>query len=180
VTTTTEALDGREATVRNRPGGLGALIAEGYFRMAEAAGAAPELAVFNGGSIRIDDVLPPGPVSEYDVIRVLPFGGSVLTVEIAGATLDSVLTQGVANRGSGGFLQTHNVEAAEGGGWLVGGRPLDPARTYRMTTSDFLLTGRETGLGYLNAETNPNVRLVGTHDDVRRAVITELRRRYGG
>lgn len=179
VTTTTEPLDGREATVRTRPGGLGALVAEAYFRMAVAADANPELALFNGGSVRIDDVLPPGPVTEYDVIRVLPFGGTVLTVDITGATLDSVLTQGLANRGTGGFLHAHGAEPLEGGGWLVGGQPLDDDRTYRMTTSDFLVSGRETGLVYLNSASNPNVRPVATHEDVRRAVIDELVRRYG-
>lgn len=180
VTTTTDALDGRESTVRNRAGVLTDLIAEGYFRMAQAAGASPDLTVYNGGSIRIDDVLPAGAVTEYDVIRVLPFGGSVMTVDVQGATLDSVLTQGVANRGTGGFLQTYGVSAAPGGGWMVGGQPLDPARTYHMVTSDFLVTGHEAGLAYLDAGTNPNVRVAATHGDVRQAVIAELRRRYGG
>jgi 5'-nucleotidase len=148
--------------------------------MADSAGAAPELALFNGGSIRVDDVLPAGPLTEYDVIRVLPFGGTVLTVDIAGATLDSVLTQGLANRGTGGFLQHYGVSQAPDGSWLVNGRALDRTRTYRMTTSDFLVSGREAGLDYLNVESNDNVRLVGTHEDVRRAVINELRRRYPG
>jgi 5'-nucleotidase len=30
--------------------------------------------VFNSGAIRIDDVLPAGPITQYDVIRMLPFG----------------------------------------------------------------------------------------------------------
>jgi 5'-nucleotidase len=119
-------------------------------------------------------------VTEYDVIRVLPFGGTVLTVDIAGATLDSVLTQGLANRGTGGFLQHYGVDRADDGAWLISGQPLDRGRTYRMTTSDFLVSGREAGLDYLNVEGNDNVRLVGTHEDVRRAVINELRRRYPG
>jgi len=182
VTTTTDALDGREATVRNRPGTLTDLIMEGYFHMAQDAGAEPEIAVFNGGSVRIDDVLPPGPVSEYDVIRVLPFGGNVLTVEIRGATLDSVLTQGVANRGTGGYLQTYRVtrDSAENGTWLIDSEPIEADRTYRVVTGDFLVSGRETGLGFLNAETNPNVHTAATHGDVRQAVIAQLRRQYGG
>ena len=179
VATTTEPLDGREASVRNRATALTDLIAEAYRREAAAHGTV-DLALYNGGSIRIDDVLPPGPVTQYDVIRVLPFGGNVLTVEMRGATLDSVLTQGVANRGTGGYLQAAGVTRTDGGAWQVGGQPLDPGRTYRVAISDFLVTGRESGLAYLNAETNPNVRVVGTHRDVRQAVIEELRRRYGG
>ena len=42
-----------------------------------------EAAFFNAGSIRIDDVLAPGPITQYDVIRVLPFGGAVVEVENA-------------------------------------------------------------------------------------------------
>ena len=39
-----------------------------------------ELAIFNGGSIRIDDVIPPGEVTEYDIIRTLPFGEAIVSV----------------------------------------------------------------------------------------------------
>ena len=178
VTTTPEALDGREASVRTTETALTALIAEAYFREAEAHGGV-DLALYNGGSIRVDDVLPPGPLTQYDVIRVLPFGGNVLTVELPGALLDSVLTQGVANRGSGGYLHHHGVTRADDGAWQVHGRPIDPAYTYRVGITDFLVTGLETGLAYLNAETNPRVRIDATHGDVRQAVIDELRRRYG-
>src|SRR5205823_10272969 len=73
VATTTEPLDGREATVRNRPGRLTDIITAGF---AHEAGT-PDVAILNSGSVRIDDVIPPGPVTEYDTIRILPFGGKV-------------------------------------------------------------------------------------------------------
>ena len=170
---TTEALDGREGTVRTRPARLGALIAEGFRR---AAGA--ELGLFNGGSVRVDDVLPAGPFTEYDAIRVLPFGGQVVSVRVPGALLARVLDQGVANAGTGGFLQTSGVTGAPGA-WRVGGAPLDPQRSYLVGTSDFLVSGRETGLDYLDAETNPEVEAVGTHGDVRRAFLAELAAVFG-
>jgi 5'-nucleotidase len=71
VATTTEPLDGRESVVRNRAGKLTDTIAEAIGH--EAGGV--DVALFNAGSVRIDDVLPPGPITEYDVIRILPFGG---------------------------------------------------------------------------------------------------------
>ncbi len=179
VTTTTEELDGRESTVRARPAVLGQLVAEA-FRMATAtAGAAPaEIALFNSGSVRVDDVLPAGPFTEYDAIRVLPFGGEVVTVRMPGALLTRVLAQGEANVGTGGFLQTAGLERTATG-WTAGGQPIDPARVYTVASSDFLVSGRETGLDYLNAETNPDVSLVGRHGDVRRALINQLARVYG-
>jgi len=173
VTTTTAPLDGREATVRNRPAALGALIAEGYRRAAGTAAA-----VFNSGSIRIDDEIPPGAFTEYDAIRVLPFGGEVVTVRLPGALLARVLDVGVANAGTGGFLQMTGLARTDAG-WTLAGAPLDPAALYTVATSDFLVTGRETGLDFLNAETNPDVTLVGTHGDVRRALVTEMARVFG-
>ena len=171
---TTEALDGRESTIRTRPARLGTLIAEAFRR---ASGA--EIGVFNGGSVRVDDVLPPGPFTEYDAIRVLPFGGSVVEARVSGAVLARVLDQGAANAGTGGFLQTSGVEG-EPGAWRVGGRPLDPARQYVVGTSDFLVSGRETGLGFFDAGTNPEVEAVTEHGDVRRALLSELARVFGG
>ena len=178
VTTTTEALDGREATVRNRPARLGALVAEAYRVAAGGDAAGIAGAVFNSGSIRIDDEIAPGPFTEYDAIRVLPFGGEVVTVRLPGALLARVLDVGVANAGSGGFLQLAGFEATTAG-WTLGGTRLDPAALYTVATSDFLVSGLETGLDFLNAATNPDVVIVGRHGDVRRALVAEMARVYG-
>ncbi len=174
VTVTDEDLDGREATVRTRPARLGALIAEAF----QQAAGAPVAALFNSGAVRVDDVLPAGPFTEYDAIRVLPFGGEVLTVTLPGALLARVLEQGEANVGTGGYLQTAGIGRTPEG-WTVGGAPLDPAQAYVVATSDFLVSGREAGLDYLDVETNPEVVAVGRHGDVRRALIDDLARIYG-
>jgi 5'-nucleotidase len=135
-----------------------------------------ELAIYNGGSIRIDDIIPPGPLTEYDVIRVLPFGGSVLSAEIKGSLLQRVVDQGQANKGNGGYLQTANVSRDEAAGtWLINGEPLDPERTYMVAINDFLLTGREQGLDFLNQENNPEVKVLEDHGDVRLAMIARLK-----
>ena len=94
VATVPEPLDGREAMVRHAPTLLTEIIAAGLAREAKQ----PDLAIFNGGSIRIDDVLPPGPVREYDIIRVLPFGGKVLKARFSGALVAHVLGTSAADR----------------------------------------------------------------------------------
>ena len=167
-------LDGRESTVRNRSSNLTDLLAEAMMRVAPGS----QLSLYNGGSIRIDDVIQPGTLTEYDVIRILPFGGDVLSVDMKGSLLDSVLTQGVANRGTGGFLQHANV-GQQDGQWRVAGQPIDPARVYRVAISDFLVKGLEQNLGFLNFD-NPGLTAVGEHGDIRLAVIAELKRKYGG
>lgn len=173
VAVTTVALDGREASVRNRATGLTDLIARAF--LAEAEGA--ELAVYNSGSIRIDDVLPAGPITQYDVIRILPFGGKVQTADIRGSLLARALEQGLGSKGSGAFLQTANVGGGAGS-WTVGGQPLDPNRTYRVAISDFLATGKEQGMDFLKP--GPDLTIVKDNRDQRMAVIDQLRREYPG
>ncbi len=174
VATVPEPLEGREVLSRNQPTNLTTLIAASFH--AEAGDA--DLALFNTGSVRVDDVIPAGPVTEYDLIRILPFGGDVVLVSMPGAVLRQVLDQGVTNRGTGGYLAHFRVREAPGGGWLVNEQPLDPARTYRVAMTDFLASGRERGLGFLSPE-NPSIKVVRALRDVRLALKDEMIRRWG-
>jgi 5'-nucleotidase/UDP-sugar diphosphatase len=155
-----EPLYGREAAVRNGQTPLGALITDGMRREAGTA-----IAILNSGSIRIDDVVPAGPVSVYDVIRVLPFGGTVVRATFTGALLSRVLQIGEQNKGTGGYLQVSGAPAA-----------IDPAARYTVAISDFLLTGGEANLGFLT-RANPEVSDVADLRDIRMVVIDELKRR---
>jgi 5'-nucleotidase len=147
------------------------LIAESMLQVAPGT----ELSIYNGGSIRVDDVIPPGPITEYDVIRILPFGGIVKSVEMKGSLLQRVLDQGQANHGTGGYLQTANADRdVAAGSWLISGEPLDPERIYTVAINDFLLTGREQGLDFLNQE-NPEIKVLQDHGDVRMALIERLK-----
>lgn len=167
-----ETLDGLEESVRNRPTNLTQLIAKA---MLQEVGKA-DLAIFNGGSIRIDDRIPAGPISQYDIIRMLPFGGKVLAVEIPGELLQRVLEQGRANRGTGGYLQTANVEydGAGAGRWSIRGEALQPQRLYTVAVNDFLMSGKEQNLAFLSLAA-PGVKLLAEKRDIRLAVIEALR-----
>jgi 5'-nucleotidase/UDP-sugar diphosphatase len=170
VATTSVPLDGREATVRNQPTRLTVLIADAMRHEAKS-----DLSIFNAGSIRIDDVLlPAGAITQYDVIRVLPFGGAVLRATFTGALLTRVLQIGERNRGTGGFLHYAGI-TRDADGFKIEGRPIDPAGRYGLAISDFLLTGGEANLGFLT-RTNPDVSDVVDLRDVRMAVIDEMKR----
>jgi len=156
-----EPLYGREAAVRNGSTDLTEIICEAMRREAKT-----DLSVFNSGSIRIDDTVPPGPVTEYDVIRILPFGGKILKATFTGALLSRVLEIGDRNRGTGGYLQTAGIPAT-----------IDPAGRYTLAITDFLLTGGEANLGFLTRD-NPEISNVQEMRDIRMAVIDELKRRW--
>ncbi len=164
-------LDGRETVVRTREGSMTDLIVQAMRHAASDA----DVAIFNGGSIRIDDVVPRGPITQYDVIRILPFGGNSVVVDMTGALLRQVLLAGRRNVGSGGFLHSAGATLDEGSTLTVGGRAVDDARRYRVVISDYLLTGAETGLPFLT-RTNPGLTVVRELEDIRQSLIAELRR----
>jgi 5'-nucleotidase/UDP-sugar diphosphatase len=172
VATSTAPLDGRESIVRNEAGLLTDLITEGMRR--EVGGA--DVAILNGGSVRIDDQLPPGPVTEYDVIRILPFGGPVVKATFDGALLMQVLDIGLSNAGTGGYLQTAGVTGTNGK-WQINGAPVDRTHRYTVAITDFLLTGGETNLAFLT-RAHPAVRDIKDFRDVRLAFIAELKARF--
>jgi 5'-nucleotidase / UDP-sugar diphosphatase len=173
VATTPIALDGREAIVRTTRSTLTDLIGAAMRRDVPDA----ELSIFNSGGIRIDDVVPPGPITQYDVIRMLPFGGKTVEVRMQGELLGRVLAAGDRNVGRGGFLQRTGVDGSAAAGWRVAGAPLDPARMYRVAISDYLITGAEVGIEFLKRDV-AGLQVVGERRDIRQAVIDEMRARW--
>jgi len=174
-----EPLDGRESEIRSHP--------TNFTRLAVAAmaAAAPEadVVLLNAGAIRVDDMLQM-PVTQYDIIRSMPFGGGIREVDMKGSLLLQVLNQGASNSGNGGFL-LYNEDlspVAATGAWQLQGKPVDPAKVYRVAMAEFLLSGKEAGLSFLNPD-NPNI----THlydpataidsplADVRQAIVQYLK-----
>ena len=122
-------------------------------------------------------MVQPDPVTEYDVIRVLPFGGRVTRAAIDGALLEI----GAGCRPNKPWAQEasftragRRVTASRG---LIAGKPLDVSARYTVAMTDFLMTGGETNLGFLT-RTNPAVHAVQDLRDVRLALIDELRAQY--
>lgn len=176
-----EALNGIDADVRSMPTNFTRIIVEA---MKEAAPQA-DVILLNGGSIRVDDMLTM-PVTQYDILRGLPFGGGIREVEMKGSLLSKVLTQGRKNRGNGGFLHYNEnlVYDEPANVWKQNGVAIDPARIYRVAMSDFLLTGKETALDYLNPQ-NPDITktyeaataVADSRSDIRLALVRYLEKR---
>ena len=172
ITTTTEQLDGLEEHVRSKQTNLTQIIAKSLLIPYPEA----DLSLYNSGSIRIDDLLPAGQITVYDIIRVMPFGGTVPLVEMQGGLLKRVLDQGQANIGTGGYLQSANTSKSLNGVWLIQGVPLNEKQTYRVAISDYLAAGKERNLEYLNPS-NPAMKAVNEGDgtDVRKLLIQQLK-----
>ena len=148
----TVELDTRRSTVRTGESNFGALLTDA---LRSATGA--DVALSNGGGIRGDRTYPADTVlTRKDILTELPFGNVTVLAEISGAGLLAALENGVSQveDGAGRFPQVSGLSftydpARPAGSRIVavavGGAALDPARTYRLATNDYLLGG---GDGY--------------------------------
>lgn len=168
-------LDGTDSASRGIQTNMGEIITSA---MSAAYGDEVSVAIVNGGSIRVDDMLA-GDITSIDIFRVLPFGGMVLKVDITGDLLKEVLDFGKSKRGTGAYLQRFNIQESTRGSWLIDGQPLETGnRYYTIAISDFLLMGYD--IPFLTAE-NPGILKVYTPTedeigyDVRKAVILNLK-----
>lgn len=145
VTTLKEVYDGREAEIRNHPTNLGTSITKAMFDATPGC----EIAVMNSGGVRIDDQLS-GKLTQYDVLRTMPFGGSIYTVEMKGSLLQQILDTGEKNKGSGGYLQMYNAsQDPNTKNWTINGKKLESTKVYLVAINDFLLTGKEKNMDFL-------------------------------
>jgi 5'-nucleotidase len=106
-----------------------------------------EVALYNTGGIRSD--IPAGPVTKMTLFEVFPFGNQVVTFDLTGAEMLSILLGNaivtVEEKGglipmSGATLQWRSVLGApELVTVLVAGEPLDPARIYRCVSNSYVV-----------------------------------------
>ncbi|HEX2218629.1 MAG TPA: bifunctional metallophosphatase/5'-nucleotidase [Gemmatimonadales bacterium] len=107
---TTEApIDARDAVSRSRESPIGALVTDAF-----RAGTGADVALLNAGAMRLDDVIPAGPVTNYQLESIFLFADEtrIVTFPLTGSRLSEVLEHGVsdASLGKGGFLQVSGVE----------------------------------------------------------------------
>ena len=136
-------LDGRRDQVRFRETNLSRLITES---MRARTGA--DMAFQNGGGIR--DSIAPGLITYRDLLRVLPFGNTIVDLELQGSEILDMLRHAAAiEPGQGGFLHAAGLSWKTQQGKpiqvRVHGRPLKPDRRYSAATNSFLAAG---GDGY--------------------------------
>ncbi|MBF0293593.1 MAG: 5'-nucleotidase C-terminal domain-containing protein [Magnetococcales bacterium] len=144
-------LEATNAAVRSRETNTGNLIAD-----AMRAYCKSDLGLMNGGGIRTNRLQPAGAITKRLIQSWLPFGNTVVCLEIDGRSLREALEHGVseAENIKGRFPQVSGMSfqfdlAAPVGrrvsGIRVGDVPLEDARVYTLATTDFLADG---GDGY--------------------------------
>lgn len=141
---------------RGRPGDvalggpLGNLIADA--QLAATSGAGAQIALMNPFGIRASLVpAADGGVTYGTIYAVQPFNNQLVTQTLTGAEIAALLEQSFADSGpeqflapSAGFAYSVDRSAPPGKRVLtmtLNGRPIDPAKSYRVTTNSFLANG---------------------------------------
>ncbi len=145
-------LVGERAIVRRRESNLGNLIADGMVWKTRNAGV--QIALQNGGGIRAS--IPKGPITVGKVYEVLPFGNTLVVMDLKGREILAALENGVSQwEGQAGrFLQVSGLRyafdlARPAGSRVVrvevrtekGFAPLDLEATYRVVVNNFIANG---------------------------------------
>ena len=145
-------LDTRTNSVRGAETAFGNLVAD-----AIRAATGADLAITNGGGIRGNkEYLAGKPLTRRDVLSELPFGNKTVMVRMTGADIQAALEIGLGKlpEFGGGFPQvsglTVEADLSKPAGSritkvLIGGKPIDPAASYKVATNDYVLAG---GDGY--------------------------------
>ena len=170
-------LDGTEASIRTSQTNLGTLVCESIM---DALKRRPDCAIFNSGSIRIDDKLT-GIITAYDLLRVLPYEGKIALLKMSGPGLDSLLSNNQANERDGSFLQYTGITKTDSGYCIAGEKISKTDKTFRVATQAFLADGRQDRLNDLKKfrDTTVSDRDFVNDNDLQKAFINYMKKHAG-
>ncbi|GAB5551038.1 MAG: 5'-nucleotidase C-terminal domain-containing protein [Saprospiraceae bacterium] len=133
-----------EALIRTQPTNFGKLTCEAMLQAFPDV----DIPIINSGSMRLDDDLN-GQVIAYDILRTFPFGGAIVTMEVPGKALNSILNKGLLdNHGEGGYFQLLQV-SGQRDQWSIKNQPLNLEATYKIAIPKFVAEGKEARLELL-------------------------------
>jgi 5'-nucleotidase / UDP-sugar diphosphatase len=135
--------------VRKAETAVGNIVADALLWKTKGMGA--DFAMVNSGGIRSG--LPKGELKKLDVYSCVPYDNSVFILSLKGSDVMALFDFiGTVKQGKGAFPQvsdgvsfTYDPVAGKVTDLLVVGEPVDPDRTYRITTNSFVAGG---GDGY--------------------------------
>jgi 2',3'-cyclic-nucleotide 2'-phosphodiesterase (5'-nucleotidase family) len=114
-----------------------------------------DVAVQNTGGIRRS--IPAGPITERDLLEVLPFNNQMVLATVPGGMLLDLIEDKLRGRGGGIFVSGMKVrfdlsrpDGSRIVSFEIGGSPLDTTRAYTLALTDYLAEGNS-GFGRLTA-----------------------------
>ncbi|WP_366940293.1 bifunctional UDP-sugar hydrolase/5'-nucleotidase UshA [Gilliamella sp.] len=152
-------LEGNRDVVRYQQSNMGQLLLSAFVEKTNA-----DVGIMSGGMIR--DSLIEGNITYRDILKVEPFGNSVVYFELTGSELIDYLKVALSKKqGSGGYAHLKNINLTRNGNNIedvkINDQPIDLQKNYRVATLDFLAAG---GDGYPITNTSPTYVDTGYRD----------------
>lgn len=170
-------LDGTEASIRTTQTNLGSLVCESIM---DALHKRPDCAIFNSGSIRIDDKLT-GVITAYDLLRVLPYEGKITLLKMSGPGLDSLLKNNQANERDGSFLQYAGITKTDSGYCIAGQKNSNRGKSFLVATQKYITDGKQARLEYLKGFSEPVTESYFVNgNDLQKAFLSYMKKRAVG
>ena len=173
-----DTLNGMESSIRYEQNSMGYAVNRALTLQNGA-----DASFINAGAIRIDDKVI-GPITELDVIRIMPFGNKIVEVEMKGELLVKMIKSNNDRKGLGGYLQYSPNIIFQDESVFLNNSPIENEKIYKIRTIEFLLSGKELKLEYFTPS-NPSIYRVTSilNDakeqlDLRMAFIQDLKFRY--
>ncbi|HTI12245.1 MAG TPA: bifunctional metallophosphatase/5'-nucleotidase [Puia sp.] len=168
--------DGTEDKIRYDTTNLTNVIANSMLASVKGA----QLCLYNSGSIRIDDFIR-DRVTQYDIIRTLPYGGKICLANIKGEMIKKMLAISDTSKGNGCYLQ-HDTAIRKGsdGKWKLQGKDIADGQKYRVAINDYLLDGRQERMEFLATINKSDIDRPDSTEplriDIRQAIIHYLKK----
>lgn len=144
-----DAMDARFVAVRTSETNCGNLVAD-VIRQCSGADAV----ILNAGTLRSDTIHDAGPFTKRDLVQLLPMADEMCVLGLTGDVLRAGLENAVSQwpRLEGRFAQVSGLAFAFDASKppdqrvqdvLVGGEPLDDAKTYSVAMKQYMRTGKD-------------------------------------
>lgn len=166
------------------------LVAKGFFQQLATRNHNPDLVIQNAGGVRTD--VPAGPITIQTAYTLLPFGNTIVILEMSGSEIKQVLEEALINHfdndgSSGSFPYAYGIRYTIDMNQAAGERitqlelletatgeysELDLNATYRVGTNSFIANGRD---GYLAFGRVPNDKRLDTFFDYAESFINYVR-----
>lgn len=132
---------GTELTKKQPESTMGNWTADALLLGVQRANMQGDFAVCNYGGMRVP-VITAGPLTMGEIFELSPFDNMIMVVDMPGNYVDS-LFQLVASRGGWPVSKGIKMSIKDGQmtSCLINGQPIDPARTYKVVTPDYVANG---------------------------------------
>jgi 5'-nucleotidase len=146
---TAAPLDARFTTVRTKESNIGNFVCDlmRYYYSADCC-------IMASGTIRGDQIYPPGVLKLRDIVNCFPFEDPVVVLKVTGKQIFDALENGVSNYPAleGRFPQVSNIffetdytkpPQQRIGNVRIGNDPLEPSREYVLATRGYMGRGKD-------------------------------------